>query len=359
MRLLFFVSSLRGGGAERVLSTICNSLCERGYEIYLATNLDAPIMYEIDRRVKTIQLYPEHHLKKNVIPRYINFYKRIRNIVKEVKPDVVVSFMSNLSVHVILATYGFKIPVIASEHTTFDAHHTFFKYVSRFYVNRLAEKVVLLTHHDYEFLGTRLPNKVVIPNPISYEIFDGRIERKNRVLAAGSLDRWKAKGFGNLLKVWAKVSPLFPEWTLEIAGGGKESNSSYLKGLSEDLGISKTVCFLGFQSDMQTLLQETSVFVLSSMLEGLPMALIEAMSQGCACISFDCISGPREIITDGVSGVLVKNQDLEDMEKALLSVLGDVKFREELSRNAIVESQRFNVDKIVSQWEDLLKGAVK
>lgn len=354
MKLLFFISSLKGGGAERVLSTVCNELAKRGHEVYLATNLNAPVVYDLEKRIHTMQLFPEKHLERGTIKRYIIFYRRLKHIVKEVKPDVIVSFMSGLNVHVILSTLGLKIPIIASEHFTFDTKHSLFKYISRFHVNKLATKVVLLTQYDYDFLGTRLANKVVIPNPMSYPVFMGRSVRKKNVLAAGSLDRWKHKGFDNLLKVWSKVSPHFPDWTLEIAGGGKEINLNYLKKMSEDLKVSQNVSFLGFQSDLKSVFQQTSVFILSSRHEGLPMVLIEAMSQGCACLSFDCVSGPREIINHGVSGMLVENQDLEQMEQALYSLLANEELRERFSENAINDTERFSTSKIVDRWEEIL-----
>ncbi|GHE38919.1 glycosyltransferase family 4 protein [Sphingobacterium griseoflavum] len=351
MKLLFFISSLRGGGAERVLSTVCNELVDRGHDVFLVTNLRINFAYDIDPRIKTIELFPVPHLKHNVVKRYFSLYRHIRKTVKEIRPDIVTSFMVDLNIHIILANMLSKVPIVASEHYSFDSKHSFFRYVSRFYINRLASKVVLLTNYDYEFLGKRLPNKIVIPNPINYEPVLEDMVRQRTILAAGSINRWFQKGFDNLLRVWSEIYSSYPDWTLKIAGQGSEEKLNYLKNLVSQMGLSESVVFMGFQSDMQSVFQESEVFVLSSRYEGLPMVLIEAMSQGCACISFDCISGPREIIEDRVSGVLIENQNLDEMKNKLIEVMSNSRFRTQLQRNAVIESLRFSKSKVIDKWE--------
>lgn len=355
MKLLFFIRSLEGGGAERVMVILCNELVNRGYEVCLAVNKQIPFAYDLDDRINVLELYPDNNRRSYRMFRRIKFYKHIRLLVKQVSPDIITSFMFKLNVHVILATLGMKIPVIASEHTTFDKTHNWRAYIRRFYINSLATHTIILTEYDYKFLGKRLKNKIVIPNPLSFPINTNSRERRKNILAAGSIDRWKFKGFDNLIKVWGKVSIKHPDWTLEIAGNGSETNLDFLKSLTKESGVEKSVVFLGFQKDIDKLFKTSSIFVLSSKYEGFGMVLTEAMSQGCACISFDCVAGPSEIITHKRSGLLIENQNMEVMEEAIDQLISDESFRERLSQGGLKEVERFTPKVIVDKWVDLFK----
>ena len=353
---MFFTGTLGGGGSERVISTLCNELVDRGNDVYLVTNKLKKFAYEVDDRINTIHLLPENFRKYSKIVRGPMLYKRIRSVVKQIKPDVVISFIFTLNTHVILATLGLKIPVVVSERSSFDVNHTIKAYIQRFYINKLATKTVVITNYDYIFLGNKLTNKVVIPNPIIYPIYEGKGVRNKSVLAGGGIDRWKIKGFDNLIKIWGRVSPKFPEWKLQIAGGGKDESFDFLLNLAKSNNVDQTVELLGFQKNLDKLMQEVSIFVLSSRHEGLPNILLEAMSQGAACIAFDCTTGPREIITDNKSGLLVENQNIEEMEKALIRMLSDESLRSKISKAGLKEAERFMPKVIVDKWEDLFKN---
>ena len=184
-------------------------------------------------------------------------------------------------------------------------------------------------------------------------------DRCKSVLAVGRLDGWKVKGFDNLIKVWAEISKLNLGWYLDIAGGGSEDSYAYLQSLVRQYQTEQTVRFLGYRADVDRLMQEHAVFVLSSRNEGFPMGLLEAMSQGCACVCFDCISGPNEMITPDVSGILVENQNLDQLKNALLKVMTDDVLREKLSSNGVEEAERFTEQKIMDRWECLFKEVLK
>lgn len=362
MKLLFFISSLHGGGAERVMVVLCNELTERGHEVYLATNIDIPFAYEIDDRIKIIDLYPKRSDKRNIankIRNRLRTYSRIREVVKETKPDVATSFMLGLNTEVLISTIDIKTPIIASEHSTFDIKYSPIKYIKRFHINKLAAFVTILTQYDYEFIGDRLKNKIIMPNPLSFDICKGKDQREQVILAAGSIDRWEGKGFDNLIKVWGTVSLKFPNWKLQIAGNGKEENFEFLRKIAKDNDVEHSVEFLGFQSNLDQLLQQKAIFVLSSRYEGLPMILIEAMSQGASCIAFDCKTGPNEIIIHNESGILVEDQNMEEMEKSLVRLISDEALRNKLSEGGLKEAEKFSVDKIVDKWETLFKRAIK
>jgi glycosyltransferase involved in cell wall biosynthesis len=350
MRLLFFISELGGGGAERVMTVLCNKLSERGHDVYLVFDTSRPVAYELSEKVQKINLSPWRTCKGiNLLARLVN----IRRVTRKIKPDVIISFIRGLNAEVLLSTFGLRIPVVASEHSTFDANFPARQRFSMYYMNRLATRVTVLTRHDRDFIGDRLKNTVVMPNPLPYPVYTGNNERKKNVLCAGSIDRCRPKGFDNIIKIWGEISGRFPGWTLDICGGGRKENFEYLKQLTLEHGVHDTVNFTGFRNDIDKLMQETSIFCLPSKSEGFSMVLIEAMSRGCACVCFDCKSGPGEIVTRDKSGILVKDQDMEEMGEALIKVMSDEKLREQLSIAAREEVKRFDVDVITDRWENL------
>jgi len=348
---------MRGGGAERVMSIICNKLVERGHDIYLATNKEHPIVYDLNENIKIIDLFVKR--SRNKIKNVYKYQKRIRGIAKHVNPDIIITFIWALNAVVILATLGMSIPVIASEHSTFDKKKSIYEYFVRYYLNRLVDKVTILTQYDYSFLGKNLPKKTVVPNPLSYDIYNGNQIRRKNILAIGSIDRWYIKGFDTLIKIWREISAKYPGWSLDIVGGGSEDNMKTLKKIALENNVSNSVRFLGFQKDIDKLMQQSSIFVLSSRTEGFAMVLAEAMSQGCASISFDCKAGPNEIITHKKSGLLIKDQDFEEMKKALICLIEDEELRIQLSLAGRKEVEKFDSNIIVDKWEDIFRELKK
>lgn len=363
MKLLFYTPLIRGGGAGRVISIICNELSERGHDVYLAFDT-AEISYELNNKITIIHLPHKtffHHYTEifKLIKDRIRIGKQIRKIAVDIKPDIIISFVEMFNAHVIISTLGLKIPVISSEHTTFDKKRSLYESFCRFYINKLASKVSILTKSDYFYLNKRLPNKVVIPNPLSFSIFEGKNKKKQNVLCVGRVNDWEIKGFDTIIKIWGNIAPTFPEWTLDIAGNGNETNFNYLKQLTKENNVENSVNFLGFRKDIDQLMRESSIFCLSSRREGFPMVLIEAMSQGCASVAFNCRTGPGEIITNGISGILVQDQDAAGMENALISVMINEDLRQKLTRGGKKEVKKFDVNLIVDKWEVLFKEVLK
>lgn len=359
MKLLFFIASLRGGGAERVLQLVANELSNRGHHISIATNTDMPFAYDISERVDIVDL--KMQWDKNMISRNILFQKRILKITQKYKPDIVITFMTELNVRVLTSLMCTRYPVIASEHTCFKnfKEDTILRYIYRYFINKLATRVTLLTKRDFNFIGNRLNNKIVMPNPLSYSPVDKIGEREKVVLLCGSLDRAKDKGFDKMIVTWSKIAPDFPDWKLYIAGGGSPASVQYLSSIIEKYNIENQVKLLGFQKEVDQYMRSASIFALVSRKEGFSLVLVEAMSQGCACVSFDCVAGPNEIISnDHSDGLLIENQNWDKMKDALITLIENPDLRLRLANNAIHNVGRFSINKIVDQWEYLFNDVL-
>lgn len=350
MRILIFVSSLYGGGAERVASLLSNHLVNNN-EVYVATFSDNKRTYQISSKIKIISVLPKSKLS---LVRFFQRYVNISRTIDKVSPRIIISFSVSLNSKVLLVNRLKRKKLIVSERTSFSRYVSREADFARRYLYKTASNVVFVSKEDYDQYPYK--NKSVIYNPLSFPLFRESNSRDHSILAVGSMKRWKVKGFDTLLKAWAMISANNPEWTLDFMGN---DNDNYIHELVDDLGIAKSVRFLGHSDDVASIMQKKSIFVLSSRYEGFPNCLIEAMSQGCACVAYDCHTGPKEIITNGVDGVLVKNQSIEEMATAVQKCISDVSYRNSLAKNGFENVVRFNKENIMLQWEQLINKIVR
>lgn len=358
MRLLFYIHSLCGGGAERVLCTLANSLVDKGYEIIIATNNDTKSAYKLDKRIKVITTYKNITFKDVCllfkIVRYIKKLTASRRIAKQVKPDIIISFIRSKNIEIITATAGLGIPVICSEHSCVGRKPEYKVDTLWKLLYPLATTITLLTRYDYRNCRSSLRNVVYMPNPVPLEEYNCCRPKQKVILAAGRVNAWKIKGFDSLIRYWGILSKEFPDWKLFIAGHGDDDIMSYLNTLAVANNCSN-IHLLGFRNDVKEIMESSEIFVLTSRIEGLPMVLIEAMAAGCCCVSFDCKTGPREIIHDGVSGLLVKDQDDTDMIEKLRKAMSEPEYRSYLASNTLQSIRKYYVDNVISRWEILFK----
>ena len=164
------------------------------------------------------------------------------------------------------------------------------------------------------------------------------------------------KGIDLLLQAWQKVSQRHPDWELQVFGDG--ARESYLQ-LAENLNISHS-CHLNPPTNKITdKLIESSIFVLSSRYEGMPMVLGEAMAHGLPPVSFTCPCGPRDIIMDGENGLLVENGNIDQLAEQICYLIEHEDIRKEMGKNAIQNIKRFYIKNIIPYWDELLKKTVK
>src|SRR5690554_4384384 len=157
MKLLFFINSMRGGGAERVMAVLTDELTKRGHDVTLVVMSSYPSFYKLNKDIKLIQFNDRVNNRFFGKIKYkLKSYIFIRQNIKKLNPDVVISFMLSLNAMVLISSIFLKEPIIVSEHSTFDIKLPLKKRFQRFYLNKLADRVTVLTFHDYNFIGTRL-----------------------------------------------------------------------------------------------------------------------------------------------------------------------------------------------------------
>lgn len=358
MKVLFVIHAITGGGAERVMATLINNLCQRNYDISLLTNLDIPFAYEIDNRVKLMNINRHCPEDTNGFRRQLWGYHVIRQAANESQCNVVVSFLVDMNCTVILSLLGTGIPVICSEHSNISRAYSYKTIIKRNILYRFANVVTVLTHHDYRLWRNSFSNCVRMPNPCNLIENTSINDRDKIVLAVGRVNQWDIKGFDNLIRAWGNVCHRHKDWHLKIAGAYDDRSISKLNKIIEESNAIN-IEFLGFRKDIGELMNKSAVFCLSSRVEGLPMALIEAMDRGCCCVAFDCITGPNEIIKDQKSGLLVQDGNVDDLSKKLNFIISNETKRLTLAKNAPFSVKKYATEKVVGRWEILFKKICK
>jgi glycosyltransferase involved in cell wall biosynthesis len=240
--------------------------------------------------------------------------------------------------------------VIGMSHESFDATLSSSRWerVVRFY--RDLDLMLVLTEHDAERFELEGFNNVgVMHNSLSF--YPDRTSDLSApvVVAAGRYA--PEKGYDRLIDAFGLVAADHPDWVLKIFGHGPLH--ARLQKQARASGLGDRVLLPGLAGDIETELRAGSVFALSSIHEGLPMALAEAMACGVPCVAFDCAPGVREIVTDGVDGIVVPPRNVAALAAGLSTLMGDEELRRRYGRQARQSVRKFAPEAVLAQWEDV------
>lgn len=364
-KLAIFINSLAGGGAERVAATLANHWARRQWDITIITLAPQELdFYKLEPAVKRISLNlaDESAHVLDALTRNMQRVWALRRALRQARPDVVLSMMSTPNVLLAFAGIGIAgLHVVGSERCyppQFPLGRVWHA-LRRTMYGRL-DAVVAVTQEGADWIRTHTSARrvAVVPNAACWPLPDNppaivpdalcRPARKV-LLAVGRLSH--EKNFDLLIDVFSRLGSRHPDWDLVILGEGPDR--PMLEKQVLDAGSGARVFMPGIAGNVGQWYARADLFVMTSRFEGFPNALAEALAYGLPSISFDCDTGPRDIIRDGVDGLLVPPGDARGLEKALDRLMASRQLRMHMAGMAIDARQRFSIDRIAGMWEML------
>ena len=413
MHILILINSLTSGGAERVTVNLSAYLVKKGHKATVVTVKNKEDdFYTLDGRVARICLAsaqttrtlqsngivtglkgflrrftvlcvivrlcrslkkrslayihkrfsPTNFLNRFLLFRTLKSFKPLRQVIKQQQPDIILGMMTSNAVRAIFASFGLPTKVVASERNFPGRKKTsnrWARFRKKYY--RFADGHVVQTHKIFCWLRehTRASNIAIIPNSVTYPLTSLSpvlvpqtivSEESKVILAAGKLH--EQKGFDLLISAFHRIVPRIPGWILVILGkdAGSKSQRENLQQLIDELDLNDKVKIPGCAGNISDWYQRSDIFVLSSRYEGFPNVLLEAMASGCSCISFDCDTGPSEIIINEQNGLLVPCEDIDCLAKAMERLVKDEKLRAHIASNAIKVREDYSERRIMDMW---------
>lgn len=348
MRKIAIVSwSISGGGSERFSTILANGLTDREYEVHLLTG---PV---VDN---------EYHIKKNVLRRVLfkkisllgNTYKLRKYLVGNCI-DICIAVGLYPNFIAALSNIYLKTRVVLSERNAPNEDKLSVKSkLLRKLLYWRGDAFVFQTLDAKSFYGKKIQRRgFVIPNPIKEGLPKRTDVVQHELVAVGRLE--PQKNYPLLLESFSEVSKLHPEYTLRIFGKG--SMEIELRKQVDKLQLNDKVVFEGFSTDIHEKIKECDIFVLSSDFEGLPNALMEAMTMGFPVVSTDCpCGGPKMLIKNGENGILVPVGNREKLSEAIISYIENPALKTNCAREALFTSKKYELGNIIDEWELLFQN---
>lgn len=353
-KILFYINTICRGGAERVMVNLADQFAMNGYDAVLVTSFCGNNEYKLSRRVKRISLEGDQIIQSRLL-RNLTRISKLRKICKREKPDIVLSFMAEPNFRAMIATAGLDCKTIISVRNDPEREYEgkIAKVIAK-YLLPFADGCVFQTEDAMKWFPKRLQKKsCIIVNAVNPVFFDvKRKPEKFLVVTTGRLT--KQKNHASLINAFLDVVKSMPEAQLHIYGEGELRET--LQKQIEQLNLNTKVLLKGQTDNIAKVLEKASLFVLPSLYEGMPNALMEAMAAGVPSISTDCpCGGPKMLINNGVNGVLIPVDNERDLAAAMIGLLSQQERLAGLGKSASEKALSFLPEKIFNEWKKYLE----
>lgn len=346
-KIVLVIPTLMQGGAERVISILANEWAKKGHEVTLVLLVKSSKFYELDQRVNCVQfdLDVTHGTFKKALG-YGKLLLQIRKQIKKCKPDFVLSFLDQYNILTLLATRFLKVKVFISDRANpYEKIAGSIEFLKK-KVYKFSDGIIAQTSLAKEVLSAKTKHKNIriIPNPVFIHTVNNKVEKENIILSVGRLVREKAQHF--LLDMISEIDE--PGWKLVILGDGPLRDQ--LEEKIKHLNIADKVILKGQVSEVGEWLEKSSIFVFSSISEGFPNALVEAMAVGLPCVSFDCDAGPKDVIINNQNGILIPVGDVEALTRNVTDLIRNKNLRTSISEEALKIGADLNASEIAQKY---------
>jgi GalNAc-alpha-(1->4)-GalNAc-alpha-(1->3)-diNAcBac-PP-undecaprenol alpha-1,4-N-acetyl-D-galactosaminyltransferase len=344
-KIVLITPSFGAGGAERVMGSLANDFLQRkDAQVHLIILTGGELFYKLDDGVKIHK--PQFSYRQ--YPRIaftLMIFSFLRRTLKSISPDAVLSFGGRYNSFVLLSAFGLSLKVFISERSRPGINYGKVLNVINPYVYKLANGIIAQTQGAKEHYRRAVghSNIVVIGNPVK-KISVLNIRRENIVLNVGRFITSKHQDW--LIDYFIEIDN--PNWQLWFLGEGPLLEQVKIKASNSHL--KDNIRFWGNQLDIDQFYRRSRIFAFTSILEGFPNALGEAMSAGCACISYDCVTGPSDLITNDYNGYLIPLEDRVMYTRMLREMMLNPELCLRLGKFAISDMNNFAVEHIADKF---------
>ena len=366
MKIMYLTTQFHShGGIEKILRLKINYLIENfDYSVTLCTasHGSRDHVYKLNGAASHYDLNIAYNQNKSYLS-FENIYKTIRHyyllrkLVKNLGPDIIVSVNSSPEQY-FLPFMGRGIPKVKEFHSSgfsFSRKSAIIRLLKSGFNNlyRLYDCIILLNESEKKYLP--YSNVRVIPNFVDMTPNQNYGIRDNIILAAGRIAA--IKQFNHLILAWSQLHLKFPEWRVKIYGEGDEELTNTLKERIEDLKISN-ISFEGATDNLGQEMRNSKVFAMTSATECFPMVLLEAQACAMSIVSYNCPHGPKHIIDNGISALLVKHNDINAFANKLEFLLLNENKIKEYSLNGVKSVKRYDAKIVMKIWDSLFHELV-
>lgn len=363
-KILFHLTCLEQGGAERVVSNLSNRLVKDGYEIVVTTQWQGENEFALNDRVKRIHVgLRESDQNRSRISKVMRRITYLREVIKQEKPDVIISFLKANNYRSLIANVGTKIPNIVAVRN--DPKSDYSTKADKILIPLLypfANGAVFQTEEQRDFFPKNVRERAeVILNPVhnKYIEIQPTQEKEKVVVQSGRLVGFKNQKM--LVKAFVKVHEKHPDYQLKFYGrDAGDGTKEELEKLIYENGAVDYIRLMGASDELEKVIPKAEVYAFSSYYEGLPNALIEAMALGMPIVATDCpCGGPRTLITHEYNGLLIPVNDEEAMATNICRLIEDKELAKKIGENAGKIAERVNEEAIIRQWKSYISKVIE
>lgn len=346
--VLFLVSNLEAGGAQRVVSELANRMVKKRIKTSIALLFNDAIHYSLDN---SIQIYIYRSLKKNKIEEQKEKINFIQQAVKTSKADVVISFLADVNIYASIALWNNKVKLIVSERNDPQREPSALikKYLRKFVYKR-PDGFVFQTNLAQKYFNKKIQlRSTIIHNPVKNGLPSSKVVKKNyiKIVSIGRLE--EQKNYPLALNIVKQLCDKGINVKYYIYGQG--SCKSSLQELCINWGIENCVFFMGTRKNVHIEIIDADFFIMTSTYEGLPNALMEAMSMGLIVLSTNCpCGGPGELIKHGINGFLFPVNDEKGFVETIIYLINKKEKRMRIGEEAKKIKSTHNINLITEKW---------
>lgn len=353
-KIYFYINSLGKGGAERVIIQLANRFEQDFYNVCLITSFKDNDEYILPNTINRVCLEEEQD-KGNRIIRNFRLIFKLRKILISDKPDVLISFMQEPNFRAILATFGLNTKTIISvRNDPIKEYPGWIGKIVANYILPLANGCVFQTEDAQKWFPQKLQKKSkIIFNEVSEKFFSVERDIVKNIVSIGRLTKQKNQKL--LIEAFSEVVQEFPNEKLLIYGDGVLKKD--LQDFINSKKMTDKILLMGTTNNVDIVLSQAKIFVLSSDYEGMPNVLLEALAVGVPSISTNCpCGGPKMLIKSNFNGILIQVGNKEELKEGLLKLLNDKELYFNISNNAKQSALNFKPEIVFQEWKEFVES---